>query len=280
MLAGLTDLQRDLNDLAHTLGDLWCFEREFAARTKGKPFRIWNTLAWGGVSSTYRILLIDLAAWYQNVEGWLPRELQGTELAKLRNSKRLAAKIVAQHPSRGSGDPQALRRHHEQVVYESRERALSRLFGVASSRRGTATQAEVARLAARLEKRRLRNLKDARNMQAHRYGWEQSVAKIRTKDLAKRVDSAGKLLNDLRLLLDSSTYHLPDMQPTDHDACARDLVDLILVGTIPYAVEQWASAEGEWLWQKRDGYYAKMHSRHRKKPSDPFNLHVSARDER
>jgi len=279
MLPKLTDLQLDLNELAESLRCFRSFEAEFRRCSKGKPYRIWSHLAWRSVTSLYRTILIDLAAWYSAVERWLQSDLQhGDVFGKLRTSKRLAAKIVATDPTPDPQDPKErdwLRRHHESLVFESRGEALKRLFGKRAAARKNATHAEVNALATRMGARRKTNLKTLRDFHAHRIGWTEDVKHLRSEHLARRIASAGDVLNDIRLLLDSSTYHVPSMAPSDNDANARDMVDLILVGTIYYSVEQWQTAKGPWLHQKRDAYYVEMHKRPRKKKkADFFNTHV------
>jgi hypothetical protein len=51
----------------------------------------------------------------------------------------------------------------------------------------------------------------------------------------------------------------------------RDLVDIVAAGTIPFVVDQWDKEDGQFRWQKRDAYYARLHRRRRRKKTDSFN---------
>jgi hypothetical protein len=128
----------------------------------------------------------------------------------------------------------------------------------------------------RLEKRLFRwslNLRGWRNAHAHRYGESTAMAQtLRLQDLARRIESCGRMMNDLRLLLDHSTSHMPKLKkPTGRDPLACDLVDLVVVGTIDFAAGQVGHQPGRYHLEKRDAYYAQMHRQRRRRQTDPFN---------
>lgn len=273
MLQELTEKQRELTDLATNFQSLSSFAAALRKATKGKPFRVSNELAWEALQALHRIIIIDLAAWIASVhEKWLLRNLQGTTLAGLRTSKRLGAKQAAEGPVRAPPRVErAIREHRATQIHESRRAALKRLFGPAAAERGHATHADVLRLTARLGKW-ARPLAEFRHSHAHRYGFIGSQPKgLRMQDLARRIASCGRLLNDLRLLIDASMYVMPSLSADADNPLSRDLVDLIVVGTIGYAVEQWEAEPGPFLWQKRDAYYKRLHRRGRTKRGDVFN---------
>jgi hypothetical protein len=97
MIDALTKKQRDLEAIAERFRGFRSFVKEFRRVSKGKPVDIHNRLAWDAVvSSLRRMIIIDLAAWVDSLHSeWFRKHLQGTSLAKLKTSKRLAEKLVA-----------------------------------------------------------------------------------------------------------------------------------------------------------------------------------------
>ena len=98
-----------------------------------------------------------------------------------------------------------------------------------------------------------------------------TVKVLRFPDLAKRHARCAKLMNDLRLILEDTTLLMRLTKASTNDVLARDVVDLILIGTIDYAVAEWAKEPGPFMWQKRDAYDARLHRRPRSSPRVPFN---------
>jgi hypothetical protein len=145
------------------------------------------------------------------------------------------------------------------------------LFGKRAAHRGHPIEKDVIRLENRLF-RWAENLRKWRNTHAHRYGLGRgSVRALRQADLARRFTACGRMMNHLRVLIDNSGYIMSRLEPSEDDACARDLVDIIVTGTIPFAVEEWGKEEGRGLWQKRDAHYARLHRHRRRKRTDSFN---------
>jgi hypothetical protein len=278
MVDDITRKQRELAALAERFERLNSFNAELGRATKRKPFQIASALVWDAVRSMRRMFIIDLAEWVGSLHAedgkWLRRTFQGAVLGRLRSSKKLAAKLAAESKIIGAREHEVFyRKHHATTILEQRSAALGRLFGKEAAARGAATPADVGRLAKRLE-RWSTALHELRNVHAHAYGLRVgSVRQIGLTHLAKRIAYCGRLLNDFRLLLSHSHYGVPPLGPSAGDENCRDLVDLLVVGTIQFAVEEWEKgSDAQYLWQKRDEHYARMHGRRRKKKSDSFNI--------
>jgi hypothetical protein len=80
------------------------------------------------------------------------------------------------------------------------------------------------------------------------------------------------MMNDLRLLVQDQTASMPfPAKKGGQDPNAADLVDLILLGTVEFSREQIDRMPGRWAAEKREAYYSTLHTRRRKKKTDPFN---------
>lgn len=272
-LKALTQKQRELHQLGERFQRAHSFAVELQRSTKGKRFDIRNAFAWEAVISAHRMLIIDLSEWIGSIVKWLGVNLQREALAELRASKNKAAKVAKGSSVHADADTEhALRRHLEGSFFASYCRALRRLFGNAAEKRRRATDQDVRKLEARLRSWR-EPLKELRDSAAHAYG-DRTGSKTRHRlvDLRGRIEKCGRLLNDLRLLLDCSTYGLPNLKPSDHDAHARDVVDLIVLGTIQYVTGEVEQHPGTYYWQKRDAEYARLHRRRRPAKTASFNV--------
>ena len=86
MLDELTARQDELNALAQSFQRVRSFAAELRRTTKGKRFTIRSALAWEALLSLHRAVVIDLAAWVDNLQApeggnWLRRHIQGPHLA-------------------------------------------------------------------------------------------------------------------------------------------------------------------------------------------------------
>jgi hypothetical protein len=281
MLAAIQTKQYELHELAERLGDLRSFALELRRWTKGKTFDVVSTLAWDGVLSSQRMFVIDLAAWIDSLLpprpakpgqfGWLATHLQGRALVALHTDEARAVSLAANERMNAPPSVQPmLRADLARTLLAGYRAALQRLFGRRAVRRGHPLPADVARLEKRLF-RWAQNLRRFRNTLAHRYGAQTGTARaLRLADLVKRFDHCARLMNDLRLLHDSSQMLMPTTKPTPGDTAACDLVDLIVLGTIDFAHRELKDLPGQWHWQKREAYYARLHRR-RRRPNEPFN---------
>ena len=268
----LTKKQHELLELAHQFQSLRSFVAELRRVTKYKPFDIHHEVAWNGAINTNRMLVIDLAAWVKSLSGgWLRTNLSGASLAMLRTSKKLAKKLAEKASIDAPPDVERfLRERRVEEIFEHRANALKRLFGKVVAARGAASGTDVRRLEERLAKW-AENLDSVRNQHAHRYGRSATVKTLRFHDLSRRIEKCARLLNDIRFLLDQSTYSLPDLDASDGDIMAKDLVDLIVVGTTEFAASEFRKHPGQFRWQRREAYYGAMHARSRPKKSASFN---------
>jgi hypothetical protein len=280
-LNALTDKQLELHQLGERFQRAHSFALELQRSTKGKRFDIRNAFAWEAAISAHRMLIIDLSEWIGSVVKWLAVHLQGDALGELRASKRKAAKVAKGSGVHKDADTQrARRRHLEGSFFASYCRALRRLFGKAAEKRRRATEQDVRKLEARLRSWR-EPLKELRDSAAHAYG-DRTESKTRHQlvKLRGRIEKCGRLLNDLRLLLDCATYGLPNLKPSDHNAHARDLVDLIVLGTIEYVTDALERHPGQYYSQKRDAEYARLHRRRRPAKTASFNVDSERRNAR
>jgi hypothetical protein len=286
MIDELTKRQRDLDDIALRFQQFRSFVVELRKTTKGKPFDPRSLLAWEAILSLNRMIVIDLQSWVDSLHSaWLGRHLQGETLRKLRTSKTLARRLaersgqLAMIPAPASPEDRlvaerALRTHREAQILRSRREALRCLFGTLAAERGHARAEDVLRLVEKV-KRWSENLTKLRNMLAHRYGLKTattSVKLLRPQDIARRILYCARLMNDLRLLIDNSTYGSPHVVPGRfRNLMVQDLIDIILTGPIQSAVAEWNKEEGVHPWQKRDAYYRRLHVRRRESKRSSFN---------
>lgn len=80
------------------------------------------------------------------------------------------------------------------------------------------------------------------------------------------------MLNALSLLLDCSTHHYAALEPKPECREARDLVDLLVLGSISESTERTRARKGPYYWQRRDQEYARLHRKHRASKSPNFNV--------
>jgi hypothetical protein len=274
MLNELTLRQRELEELARDFQALRTFAAELRRASKGKTFDVRSELAWASLHALHRMLVIDLAAWVRSLyPAWLRRNIQGKTLADLRASRTRAGKIMEDSPIFApTGVRAAISRHRNDALLQGQREALRRLFGKVAVARGKAEAADVKRLENRLERWAV-NLDAWRNVHAHRYGAQDPTLKaLRLQDIARRISWCCRLLNDFQLLLDGSTRIFPRVEASTQDPRCRDLVDLILVGTMQYSVEEaWSKEPGQFLWQRREAHYRRMHARPRASKGESFN---------
>jgi hypothetical protein len=116
-----------------------------------------------------------------------------------------------------------------------------------------------------------RALEKQRDARAHIYDGKDygSVKNLAFEEVAKLFHRAHAVLRDVRLLVDRSSHHFPPVEEPKDDHTARDLVDLLLLGSIGQAVIEWTATPArpgerprEWLWQHREAFYEHRHRAH------------------
>jgi hypothetical protein len=228
-VASLTVKQQELHLLAVRFERLNTFAHELHSVTKRKRFTVRNLLLWDAMIGAHRMLIIDLSEWIGSVYGWLRKDLQGSSLKELCAGNRKAARATASH---FEGKTNVCVEDHERfkrLFLRTYRAALRRLFGSTPAGKG-ATQQDVLELSTRLEKWR-EPLKKLRDQAAHAYGdHSDEKTKHRIDHLGRHIRKCGQLLNDLRLLLECSTYGLPTLGPSSDNTAARDVVDLLVLG--------------------------------------------------
>jgi hypothetical protein len=287
MLTEIGEKQQQLDSLALAFQGLRCVAVELHRATRRQTFAIGNDTAYYALASLRRMIIIDLAAWVRSLyPGWLQRNIQGATLANLRASKRRTGELLTGSPlivasAHGTaGVPPEVRKailtRRAEALLAGQTAALRRLFGEEAAARGRAEAGDVTRLVRRLERFSVR-LDKLRNEHAHRFGTtDPTFREPRYGDLAKRFRYCGRLLNDFRMLLEGVHYLMPGVEPSKNDPRARDLVDLVLLGTISNAVEiwqpYWDKKRRPFLYQQRDAHYARLHAWHRTTDkTKPFN---------
>jgi hypothetical protein len=257
---------RQLDTLSEQLNFLRAFEHELAQVTRKKGFRIWNRSLWHTLLNARDGLAVHIASWAKSMyeDGGLFGTISGKSLVDA-----LAMGSKREGSARDASERELVLRH--------RKKHFARLFpGVKETPSGKKPTADhVEKLRTRFAKR-CEPLHDDRNAyRAHLFEKKiaANVRQLHTPGRAQFVNYAQKLLNDLLLLCDRSTYGFPDVRrPSKGDAQARDLVDLLLNGTITFAVGEWTKADGQYLWQQRAKYYEALHARHDALPNNRKHL--------
>jgi hypothetical protein len=269
----LEDFHNHLTTYALRTAWMRSFDYELT-KARGKlPFAVRNEFAWASVIGGYRSFIIEFADWLRMLHKKGLKKIIQASLAKMTISKRHAARLHARMPITGNQLDAAtigsIRGHLEKQTVKEREGAMRRLFGEDAVKRKKVIEADIKPLCRKL-RRRVRELRKLRNKLAHPF--EDIKAKaILLPHIAQRIGSTQELLTDLGLLISDTSYGIPDTKPHEDRFC-RDLVDLILFGTISFATKRWEeAAPGKYDWQQREILYKRMRKAGKKTPTLPFN---------
>lgn len=242
---------------------VWAYDVELRAATRGKRFLMRNPELWDVILADRDMFVLDFASWLTSLAGnSAPRSFVDT----------LTADDLTEFGLEDGPAADAEDSHLAAYDWKCRVEAFGRLFPArigpgkrwpekADIRR---LKVELASLTGALEKQR-----DAR---AHIYdGKDFGLVKknLGFEEIAKVFHRAREVLHDVRLLVDWSSHHFPPVEEPKNDHTARDLVDLLLLGSIDQAVREWTETPAqpgarprEWLWQHRDAFYEQRHRTH------------------
>jgi len=195
------------------------------------------------------MLIIDVAAFGEAIGKWMVGAFTGDSLFYLSVSYKRAAEL---HPTRPRTE-----------VVSLLTKQLQYLFGADAAGRQAARHEDI--LAFRKSQRaryEASQLKVARDTHAHFFGdgARDKVESIGTAALARELRRCGRILNAIRLLVNCSTYDMPDVSVRrgSRGAHATDLVDLLVLGDVRQLAEQFAFLkpnEPPYLWQRRARAY-------------------------
>jgi hypothetical protein len=235
---------------------VWGYDVELRKVTLGKDFRIRNQEVWEVILADRDMFVLDFASWmtsFARKNGFLDA---------LTNED-LTAFVLEEEPAPDSSKP------FLRDEWVGRDKAFARLFRARAKKRWVEL-ADVRHLKARLAAltERLEKQRDAR---AHIYDGRDfgTIQNLGFDEIANVFQQAREVLRDVRLLVDRSSHHFPDVKEPSEHGTARDLVDLVLLGLITDAVREWLATpepEGEeprrHVWQHRAAYYDRVHGLH------------------
>lgn len=271
----LEEFHDQLTTFARHFAWMRSFDYELRKATGRLSFEIRNEFAWGSVVRSYRMCIIEFSEWVEMLhQKGLKKLIQGKTLAQMKVSKKHATRLHTATPiilahGADAATVHAIRASLVKETMATREAAMKRLFGVHVAARRQVQQDDVLVLCRKL-KRRAEALNELRNALAHPFK-NIPTKRIMLHHIAQRLRSTEGLLTDLGLLISDTSYGVPRAEARP-DAHCRDLVDLILFGTIAFATKQWQeAAPGQFAWQGREVVYTRLRKEGRKNPSAPFN---------
>lgn len=244
LVAKMEPFEDSLRDIKRRWYYLTATHDELHRVSKGKPFRIFNSIEWQMAFDSNDMLVTSLASWVvrQHERGGVFGLLQGhlheleRKFPKAKFKRRVPDDFLSQFDTKG----------HEE--------AMRRLFPNASGR--IAKQADVEALKAEIE-RDCRALIDDRNRnRAHPLdGSRESVVRLNLTQVGALFGRIERVLNGIRLIADWTTTSYNDMNSTPVDGPAEDFVDAVLIGP---------SRRRTWVMGRlgRDQYYARLHELH------------------
>jgi hypothetical protein len=245
----LRDVEHDLMQIARRQYALEAFVQELDRATRLKPFRICNDILWTVVLDSRDMLVIHLASWVQGAcssEG-LMWQLKAHHLRELPALRR---------PTERTDDDAYLCG----LLDRGHQEAFARLFPSATG--NEATGKDLDALTRRLRCTAEPLLKDRNANRAHAFErrGRGSAKMLELSELRNTMTFIEQLLNDLRLVGHSSTTSHQDMNDSDCDVVAEEMVESILIGS---------SARREILMEGRDreSYYKVLHDQHDALPS-------------
>lgn len=252
----LHEYEIQLLELIDRFKRVWAYEVELRKAARGKPFRMRNPEVWDVLLSDRDMFVIDFASWVTSlIRGFLDKLSMDD----------FSAFGVEEAPASNADDPYLAR-----IQHEARVEAFARLFPVRSNeKKRWPDKPDFKRLRAELEKAAA-GLEKQRDARAHLYDGKdhETAQSLRFEEVAAIFQHVLRIFRDMRLLVDHSGFHFPEVtEPTD-DRTARDLVDVLLLGSIQHAVEDWMATplrpgeSRQFLWQHRAAWYEHVHRLH------------------
>lgn len=237
---------------------LKAFENELVARTCTRVFNIANTVVWDAILAKRDLLVIHFASWIRGMGtgGGFFGQLGAHHLRELRDA--------FDNVCRDTVD-----------VGRRRARVVARFS--AAEQRGRLEPGDIDDLRSAVRTELEPVVLDRDSFRAHPYerGQKANARMLALTDIAASLDSAEGLLNDLRLLVNNSTFGYSYQSLTSPDDAAADLVDLLLFGSIfRFATLIGANAletTRAYWWQRRDAFLAALRAEQEAQPDVPLN---------
>ncbi len=276
--AAFSALRDELWSFGRRLSHIRSVHAELVKVGRLKRFEIHHEPMWAMLLSERDMIVVDLASWAKalySAGGFLKLNLQGPDLEALGWRWR-AGKL------QGSVDPiaEAIDREITARNLESRKEAFARLFPGAT--KDHPSRQDVEGLEGRLRDRFKPLLEDRHQHRAHKYEQHAKTATaemLTPEKVAEHLAFCQSIVADLGSLATNAGFHAYRYggEAKDDDDEAKDVVDLILCGTINWILEFGPGGapapEGRFYWLRRTAYYERLHTRHdaRGKPDEPFN---------
>jgi hypothetical protein len=253
--SGASETKKDLEELlkaeawklltiARRAYVLEAFTTELNRVTRAKPFEAFNDIVWSMLFASHDLLIIDLASWGKQVyrSGGLLGVLRGEFCGSFKRKR-------VRHPSEAG-------RRHLTTVYDAKHlEAFERLFGVGT--KGNVSHAHFEALTNRVAARFAPIIDERDKRRAHPYETHERRTSdmIQTEPLREALSFGEQLIQDLQRVADVSIMNFGDLNMASAKGTAKDLVDLILIGSSNHVAE---------LTRKRgrDELYAEFHARH------------------
>jgi hypothetical protein len=271
------DLRQQVWWFGRRLRDVRSVHAELVRVAALKAFDIRHEPIWNMLVSERDMVIIDLASWAKGLyeKGGFFKKLQGQDLQAL--SWKYAASEL--HGDRNDVTA-AIDRYVQSRHALWRREAFERLFPGA---KGDVPSADDLRaLEGRLCTQFAPLLKDRGDHRAHKYERQSKQATSATlalEEVTEHLKACQQILSDLGALSADTSYatYWHDGEPRKDDEEAKDVVDLVLCGTIVWIIEFGPNVTrktgDQYYWQRRKTYYERLHAEHdaRGEPDKPFN---------
>ncbi len=215
LVESINDQQMKLLEIKRRLHVLRAFVSDLETVTRGKPFRIWDDLAWMMVLDSRDALVIHLASFAKGLHRHHLADIVHPHLKKLRRSpKREEGEVVDEY------DPSV----------NSYADAFQRLFPACTKK--SPGKSDIAALRDRLRVRVDLLRQDRNQNRAHVFELGGNARMLSIDELADVFDHIEQILNDLRLLASNGTMGMDGvLSMVNPRFTARIFVDRILLGT-------------------------------------------------
>lgn len=244
-----------LLSLARRMFVMEAFKTELDRVSRNKPFRIRNDVTWLMLLDSRDMLVVQLASWAKGV--YEPGGLIGSiQAAHGRDLPRRRPPSPTDH-----GETWNARRDREHAE------SFGRLFPSVLTD-AFPTQAGFAELKDSFVARLNPVLDDRHNNRAHPYekAGKGSVKMLDLIELRDAISYCETFMNDVRMVGCQQSFDFRDMNNIECEEVARDLVDMLLVGTSD-DIRRFRGAT------EREAFYESLHQRHDRGPRVPTEVH-------
>ena len=234
--------------LLHTKTRLYvmlAYQAELDRVSRGKPFRIWNDIAWRSMIDVRDSLVIHLSSWTEGVYQ------QGGLFGKIK------AGLMSELAQKRKWGQEGTSEDRDRIDDKSHAKVYQRLFPANPT--GKPGTADIDALKDQFVAA-TQPMRDDRNTnRAHPYE-RIKQAKADMLDFQKQAgmfEICERLLNDLRLVSAGETFEYHDVSATSSDQYVADVVDMVLCGT-SLQIEMARSVRN----LDRESFYARLHEVH------------------